>query len=124
MPTTWEVEYTDQFESWWDALDEEDQEKIDAAIEYLEARGPALGRPFADNVKQSRHKNMKELIPPASTIRVLYAFDPRRSAILLIGGDKRGSWNEWYDEFVPMADDLYDEHLAEIAQEQESEGGR
>jgi hypothetical protein len=124
MPTTWEVEYTDQFESWWDALDEEDQEKIDAAIEYLEARGPALRRPFADTVKQSRHKNMKELIPPASTIRVLYAFDPRRKAILLIGGDKRGSWNEWYDEFVPIADDLYDEHLEEIAHEQEREGGR
>jgi hypothetical protein len=64
------------------------------------------------------------LIPPASTIRVLYAFDPRRKGILLVGGDKRGSWNEWHDEHVPLADDLYDEHLAEIANEQKREGGR
>lgn len=122
--STWEVDYTDQFEEWWEALDEEDQEKIDAAVEQLEARGPALGRPFADPVRQSRHTNMKELIPPASTIRVLYVFDPRRMAILLIGSDKRGSWNEWYDEFVPLADELYDDHLEEIAKEQERKGGR
>ncbi len=123
MPT-WEIEYTDQFEVWWEGLDEEDQEKVDAAVEQLEARGPALGRPFADTVKQSRHSNMKELIPPASTIRVLFSFDPRRTAILLIGGDKRGDWNEWYDEFVPVADGLFDEHLGEIREEQERKGGR
>jgi len=83
----------------------------------LQERGPALGRPFADTVKQSRHANMKELIPPSSTIRVLFAFDPRRTAILLIGGDKRGEWMRWYDRTVALADDLYDEHLAEIAHE-------
>jgi hypothetical protein len=71
-----------------------------------------------DTIKQSRHKNMKELIPPASDIRVLFAFDSRRAAILLIGGDKSGEWNTWYDRMVPVADDLFDEHLREL----ESEG--
>jgi hypothetical protein len=58
---------------------------------------------------------MKEL-RPTPTIRILFAFDPRRVAILLIGGDKRGSWNRRYDEVVPIADDLYDNHLNEISQ--------
>jgi hypothetical protein len=111
----WEVEYTEQFETWWESLIEEEQEAIDAGVELLEERGPALGRPLADNVHQSRHPNMKEL-RPATSIRVLFAFDPRRVAILLIGGDKRGSWNRWYDEMVPVADALYDEHLAEVGE--------
>lgn len=59
------------------------------------------------------YPNTKEL-RPAHAIRVLFAFDPRRVAILLIGGDKRGSWNRWYDEMVPVADTLYDGHLAEV----------
>lgn len=114
----WEVEYTNEFEAWWETLDEEEQEAIDAAVELLEERGPALGRPLADNVHRSRHPNMKEL-RPAHAIRVLFAFDPRRVAILLIGGDKRGSWNRWYDEMVPIADTLYDQHLADVATKKE-----
>jgi hypothetical protein len=110
---TGEVEYTDEFEAWWNTLEEDEQEAIDAAVELLQERGPALGRPVADNVHQSRHPNMKEL-RPLKTIRVLFAFDPRRVAILLIGGDKRGTWNRWYDEMVPVADALYDEHLTEV----------
>lgn len=70
----WEVEYTDEFEAWWDDLTEEEQESIDAAVEILEERGPALGRPLVDVVQQSRHQNMKEL-RPTSTIRILFAFD-------------------------------------------------
>jgi hypothetical protein len=115
---TWEVEYTDQFGGWWDDLSETEQEAITAAVNVLERRGPALGRPLVDTIKQSRHSNMKELIPPASDLRVLFAFDPRRAAILLIGGDKSGDWNAWYDRVVPVADDLFDEHLREL----ESEG--
>lgn len=114
----WEVEYTDEFEAWWESLDEHDQEAIDAAVELLEQQGPALGRPLADNVHQSRHPNMKEL-RPATSIRILFAFDPRRVAILLIGGDKRGSWNRWYDQMVPVADELYNKHLAEVGEPKE-----
>jgi hypothetical protein len=95
------------------ALAETEQETIDAAIEALEEHGPALGRPLVENIHQSRHPNVKELRVPG-TIRILFAFDPRRTAILLIGGDKRGSWNTWYDRNVPIADQLYDDHLNEI----------
>jgi len=115
----WEVEFTDQFERWWNDLDEGDQEAIVAAVEFLEERGPALGRPFVDTIKSSRHANMKELIPMATNIRVLFAFDPRRTAILLIGGDKTDRWDEWYREKVPVADGLYDEHLRALEEEGE-----
>jgi len=114
----WEVEYTDQFGEWWENLAEEEQEAVTAAVNVLQRGGPNLGRPLVDTIKQSRHKNMKELIPPASDIRVLFAFDPRRAAILLIGGDKSGEWGAWYDRMVHVADDLFDEHLREL----ESEG--
>ena len=77
-PVAWEVEFTDQFEDWWVSLTDREQESIVAAVEFLEERGPALGRPFVDSIKSSRHANMKEL---------------------------------------PVADDLYDEHLAQLAEE-------
>ena len=68
-----------------------------------------------DTVTTSRHPHMKEL--RIGTIRVLFIFDPRRTAILLVAGDKRGRWEEFYDRMVPLADDLYDEHLEELRQE-------
>lgn len=115
----WEVEYTDEFGAWWNELREEEQDAIVAAVEFLEEQGPALGRPFVDTVKSSRHANMKELIPMGGNIRVLFAFDPRRMAILLIGGDKTNRWDEWYETMVPLADDLYDEHLRALREEGE-----
>jgi hypothetical protein len=114
---SWEVEYTDEFDEWWQKLGEEDQEAIDVAVEQLEDKGPALGRPFVDQIKLSRHKNMKELIPLGSDIRILFAFDPRRMAILLIGGDKSGQWDKWYERNVPIADKLLDEHIVTLKQE-------
>jgi hypothetical protein len=110
----WQVNVTDEFEAWHSDLDDDDQEAIDAAVQILEERGPTLGRPLADRVHQSRHHNMKEL-RPTKTIRILFAFDPNREAILLIGGDKSGAWNKWYDKNVPLADQLFDEHLANIS---------
>lgn len=115
----WEVEYTDEFEEWFGGLDEAAQEDVALAVEKLEERGPALPRPLADMVEGSRHSNMKELRPLGTNIRVLFAFDPRRMAILLIGGDKTDRWSEFYEEMIPMADDLYDEHLDEIREEGE-----
>jgi len=73
---------------------------------------------LVDTIKQSRHANMKELIVPRGNIRILFAFDPRRMAILLIGGDKTDEWDKWYDRMVPVADDRYDEHLAALEREQ------
>jgi len=95
-------------------LEEDEQEAIDAAVEVLEERGPGLGRPLVDNVHQSKHPNMKELRPLGGTMRILFAFDPRRTAILLVGGDKAGQWNRWYRENVPVADRVFDDHLAEL----------
>jgi hypothetical protein len=115
----WEVEFTDQFKEWWDDLAVDEQGAIGVAVEALEERGPALGRPFVDTIKGSRHANMKELRPRGETIRILFAFDPRRMAILLLGGDKRDLWSKWYEESIPVADRLYDEHLDELRREGE-----
>lgn len=117
-PVPWEVEYTDEFESWWKLLSEAEQEEIAAKVELLEERGPTLSRPHADVITSSRHSNMKELRGKVNErqLRVLFAFDPRRAALLLIGGDKTGD-PRWYERFVPIADDLFDRHLREIAQE-------
>ncbi|NCG25108.1 MAG: diaminopimelate decarboxylase [Actinobacteria bacterium] len=111
----WEVLYTDQFEDWWNVLTESDQEHLAAYVEMLTEFGPDLGRPAVDRIKTSRHHNMKELRPTKS-MRVLFAFDPSRDAVLLIGGDKAGNWTEWYVDAIPIADDLYDQHLKETDQ--------
>ena len=113
----WEVEYTDTFGAWWTDLAAEQQERLTAAVELLEQGGPALGRPLVDTLKGSRHPNMKELRPRGGHMRVLFAFDPRRTAILLLGGDKSGRWSSWYAEAIPFADRLYDEHLRELHNE-------
>ena len=115
----WEVEFTDEFEEWFRSLSEDEQETTGVAVQELEERGPALGRPYADTVKGSRHANMKELRPPEGNLRVLFAFDPRRMAILLVGGDKTGRWREFYERMIPLADDLYDEYLDELRKEGE-----
>lgn len=116
---SWEVEYTDEFEAWWDDISGDDQERITAAVETLEEHGPNLKRPLVGEIanKKKTLKNLKELIPPASDIRILFAFDPRRSAILLLGGDKSGNWEGWYDENVPAAEKLYEIHLKDLRKE-------
>lgn len=113
----WDVEGTDQFAAWYLGLHEQDQVKVDASIEWLEDKGPALGRPFADTIKGSRHDHMKELRPRGGNIRVLFVFDPRRTAILLVGGDKTDRWEGWYEDMIPVADDLYDAYLEELREE-------
>lgn len=113
-----EVEFTDEFESWWSELNAKEQEDVDAMVLLLEQHGPALRRPHVGLIASSKHQNMKELIVQHAgrPYRVLFAFDPRRCAILLIGGDKTGN-TRWYEEFVPRADTIYDDHLAELARE-------
>ena len=103
------MEYTDEFGEWWDSLDVTLQSDIDDAVSFLSSLGPAAGRPLVDSIHGSRHPNMKEL--RTGSTRILFAFDPRRVALLLIGGDKRGRWNAWYAEMIPIADRLYDDHL-------------
>lgn len=114
----WNVEYTNEFEEWWNSLDQDEQDSVRACVEELERAGPQLGRPYVDHVKQSRHSQMKELRTQhqGRPLRTFFAFDPRRSAILLIGGDKTGD-NRFYERMIPLADDIYDEYLKEIERE-------
>ena len=115
MSGQWEVEYTEQFEVWWTTLSLEEQRHIAQAVALLAEHGPSLGRPLVDTVTGSKHANLEEL--RASTTRTLFAFDPRRSAILLLGGDKSGKWQSWYRDLIRLADDLFDEHLHTLADE-------
>ena len=110
----WEVEGVDQFVDWFDGLDELSRGRVQDIVDLLEQDGPALGRPVVDQIKTSKHHNMKEL--RAGSIRVLFIFDPRSTAVLLLGGDKRGDWSGWYTTSVPTADILYDDYLAETNQ--------
>jgi hypothetical protein len=114
----WEVEYTDEFGAWWEALSEDEQDSVRFSVELLTVAGPNLGRPHVDTVRGSKHANMKELRTQhrGRPLRTFFAFDPRRSAILLIGGEKTGE-RRFYDEMIPMADRLYEEHLQELQDE-------
>jgi hypothetical protein len=114
----WEVEFTDEFADWWHSLDEAEQEDVQASVLLLRERGPTLGRPHADLVATSAYPNMKELRTQhdGRPYRTLFAFDPRRVAILLIGGDKTGN-DRWYLEFVPRADKIYAEHFRQLGLE-------
>lgn len=91
--------------------------QIVAALRMLSESGPSLGRPLVDTIHGSRHRNMKELRTPStgsSELRILFAFDPHRTAVLLTAGDKRGAWNRWYEKNVPIADSRFDVHLAAL----------
>jgi hypothetical protein len=96
----------------------EEQENIVPVVRLLEKQGPSLRFPYSSGIVGSRHAHMRELpIQHAGRpYRVLYAFDPRRSAIVLIGGDKTGK-NRWYEDYVPTADRIYDEHVAQLKRE-------
>jgi len=111
----WEVEYTDEFEEWWNTLNNNEQDAIDRSVGLLEDQGPSLNFPYSSDVRQSRHGSMRELRSQCKghPLRTFYAFDPRQKAILLIGGDKTGN-DDFYDEMVPKADKIYDEYLKEI----------
>jgi len=120
----WEVEATDEFFAWAGELDQANpgaRAMLDAVIDMLAEKGPLMRRPYVGEIVTSRHRNMKELLVPAGAmeLRVLFCFDPRRTAILLLGGDKsEGSiWNAWYRTAVPEADRLYDMYLAELREE-------
>lgn len=114
----WEVEFTDEFEAWWNLLSEEEQVSVDASVRLLETLGPNLKFPHCSGINGSRHGHMRELRTQHSgrPLRTLYAFDPRRMAILLIGGDKTGD-DRWYEIYVPVADKLYDAHLDQLRKE-------
>ncbi|MFB2894242.1 type II toxin-antitoxin system RelE/ParE family toxin [Aerosakkonemataceae cyanobacterium BLCC-F50] len=115
---TWEIEYTNEFRQWWEVLGETQQDDIISVVKLLEEKGPNLPFPYSSGVNQSKHSHLRELRIQSggNPLRIFYAFDPRRTAILLIGGDKTGD-NRFYEKYVPIADRLYDEYLTELQQE-------
>lgn len=116
MPTN--IEYTDEFEQWYLSLSETFQDDIASIVGLLEAKGTKLGFPYSSKINGSKHSRMRELRiqSQGNPIRVFYCFDPKRDAILLIGGSKTGD-NRFYQRIIPIADHLYDIYLVEIEKE-------
>jgi hypothetical protein len=108
---SWAIEFTPEAERWYMKLGRADTNRMAAAFDLLERSGPGLARPRVDSIKGSRHHNMKELRSVGGNQRALFAFDPRRRAIVLLGGDKTNDWKGWYQRNIPRADKLYDNHL-------------
>ena len=115
----WEVEYTDEFEVWWIGLSVDEQIDIDAVVGLLEEKGPNLPYPYSSDVKGTKYGAIRELRiqHKGKPYRILYAFDSRRSAILLIGGKKIGG-KRWYEQHIPLAERIYKEHLKSLKDEQ------
>jgi hypothetical protein len=113
---SWEVILLGEVEAWYFTLDDDAMAAVTGAIDLLELEGPTLGRPTVDRVNGSKFHSMKELRPAGTSIRILFVFDPRRQAILLLGGDKAGGWKSWYDKNIPIAERRYESWL-------ETEGG-
>lgn len=99
------------------SLSDDEYDSMAGVIDLLEQSGPALGRPAADTIKGSRHNNMKEVRSSGGHLRTLFCFDPRRTAIVLLGGDKTDDWTGWYERNIPLADDFYDQYLKERQEE-------
>jgi hypothetical protein len=111
----WEVEVSDEFIEWYESLNDEEGIRVDAAVDKLIEYGPALARPHADTLKGSVIPNLKELRVQHSgrPRRILFVFDPRRNAYLILGGDKTGQRN-WYINAIRRAEEIYSQHLKEI----------
>ncbi|MGA3069347.1 MAG: type II toxin-antitoxin system RelE/ParE family toxin [Terracidiphilus sp.] len=114
---TWEVEVSEEFLAWYDALNEDEWESVNSAVGKLELFGPALGRPYVDTLLGSKYPNMKELRIQhrGRPYRVLFMFDPRRNAYLILGGDKTGNAS-WYVDAIRRAEAIYAKYLKEIGE--------
>lgn len=112
MSMRWEIDLT-LVEPWLDKLDGDSFMQVVAALELLSEYGPHLGRPLVDSLRGSRHPVMKELRPGSagrSEVRMIFAFDQKRTAVFLVAGDKSGEWSRWYRRSISVADDLFDQH--------------
>lgn len=113
----WNIELTDEFQAWFNTLGLSEQFSISAKIDVLERGGPGLGRPNVDTPLASSIPNLKDLrVQHASDpYRILFAFDPRRTAILLIGGRKGPK--SWYRAMIHRAEKIYEQYLDELRKE-------
>lgn len=114
---TWGIVIVDEVRDWLRGLRKSDPatlQLISAAIDVLAAQGPSLGRPLVDTITNSELRHLKELRPGSSggsEIRILFAFDPVRRAVLLVAGDKAGNWDTWYQKSIPLAEERYGDFL-------------
>jgi hypothetical protein len=115
----WTVKVTDEYAAWFTALIKQDLDsaaQVAQAVAALREEGPTLGRPLVDRLKATKIHHLKELRPGSkgrSEIRIIFAFDPTRSALLLLGGDKAGNWARWYRDNIPLAEQLYIDYTAD-----------
>ena len=121
----WEIKRTEELAKWTKTLNDDAREAILKNIIILKEIGPNLGRPYVDTLKQSRHKNMKELRiqNKKRLFRILFIFDPDRKAVLLIGGDKYGD-KRFYEKIIPIADNLFDKYLASRRKNENNKQGK
>lgn len=108
---------TDEAKRWFTGLDDRRAEQVAIMLNALQEQGPALSGPLCKRIRHSRHHNMKELRSVGGHLRILFAFDPQRRAIILTGGDKAGNWTRFYTHHIPLADRLLDEHLRTCGRE-------
>jgi len=115
MQKKWDVNYTDEFGEWWAEQLLPVQEKLYKVVSLLEIHGPNLQFPYSSDIKGA-NLALRELRAQCNgrPYRILYAFDPLRSAVLLLGGDKTGDAH-WYERMVPQAEKIYQEYLIEIS---------
>jgi hypothetical protein len=111
-----EVIFTDEFAAWWEGLSEAEQDRVAFTVELLQARGVTLPHPYSSAIKGASFA-LRELRTQAEgdPLRTLYAFDPSRQAVLLIGGDKTGD-DRFYEKMIPIAERLWNEYLEETDQ--------
>lgn len=115
---TWTVKFADEFEAEFDTFPATVQDELLAQARVIERFGPQAKRPRIDTLNGSRHAHMKGLRFDADggVWRIAFALDPRRQAILLVGGDKSGgSEKRFYRRLIATADQRFDAHLARIA---------
>jgi hypothetical protein len=121
---SWALVLREEVAAWLGDLSEGDYRQVLAALDALAVDGPALGRPFVDTMKGSRHANMKELRPRGGNLRLLFAFDTERLGIVLVAGDKTNNWTRWYRADIPSADEPFQEHLEHSAAKTRKGRGR
>lgn len=115
----WSLETTDTFDGWFSALDDIDRAAVLALLIVLRERGPTLSRPYADTLRGSSYSNMKELRIQSKgrPLRAFFAFDPKRTGIVLCAGDKTGDEKRFYDVMMPIADREFAAYLEKKAKE-------
>lgn len=111
----WDVIGTDQFADWYFGLNDDETASVNRVVDLLVEDGPTLRFPYSSQIKGSKFGQMRELRVKhqGHQIRVLYAFDPNRAAVLLLGGDKTGD-DRWYEREVPKADAIFAEYLEDL----------